>query len=231
MFVSRFIDNKPSPINVVKYKSDNLDNDLAILDISEIRYYDFIYESYGPDMDLGKLRNNFTILIANTNFIGSISCSTINQAVTELYVSQNRLTDIDFVGNLPNLEIADFSRNKLETINEIRFLSLMKLREINLAHNNLQKLDLAIMEQIPMLKILDISHNVLGGVFELNLNSSIELINITDSGYSGVDLGTKQIKIGNSVDWMKNLYQIGFGQKNAVIGIVKYKLYCKILVK
>lgn len=182
IYIAKCIEDGSSRTNLKKYNSaDIMDTDLAIIEISGIGHN----TCHGP-LYLNKLLgSNFKIVIANQNNLGSILLSATIPGIVELYLSHNRLREIDFVEYLPNLEIADFSSNKIRTIDEDFFESLVNLRELNLAYNRLQGLDLTVMEQIPKLKIF---HNAVAGLFKSNLNTSIELINIADSEYAAIDV-------------------------------------------
>lgn len=135
--------------NITKYYRDTFDANVSIVDTS------------GKNASSLGIPNNFKILIANNNQITSnrIECPEINHVVTELYLNQNLLTHIEFVQNLPNLEIADFSSNKLEIVNEDQLVKLKNLVELNLANNPLRQLNSCIMRQIVSLKVLDTSFN------------------------------------------------------------------------
>lgn len=145
--------------NITKYYRDSFDANWSIIDTS------------GKNADSLGIPNNFKILIANNNQITSmkIACAVTNHVVTELYLNQNLLTDIDFVQKLPNLEIADFSSNKLEIINEAHLVKLKNLVELNLANNPLRKLNSCMMRQIVPLKVLDISFNSRNDHHELTI--------------------------------------------------------------
>lgn len=169
--------------SIEKYNQKALDINLAILDVS------------GRGKEDLSISSNFKVVIANYNEIRNVWCAENECMVTELYVSHNQLTDIDFVEKLPNLEIADFSSNKLKVINENRLISLRNLRELNLANNQLRKLNLGIMDQIPSLNILDISHNGLVGEFEFNTNTKIEIFDIAGNQFTTISVGPRIITI------------------------------------
>lgn len=181
LIIPKSVDGEQTSIE--KYNQKALDVNLAILDVS------------GREKEDLSISSNFKVVIANYNEIRDVLCAENDCIVTELYLSHNRLTDIDFVEKLPNLEIADFSSNKLEEINEYQLASLQNLRELNLANNQLRKLNLGIMDQIPSLNILDISHNGLVDEFEFNTNSKIEIFNIAGNQFATISVGPRLIKI------------------------------------
>lgn len=164
LIISRSIDDEQYRTKTDKYNQNTFDENLAILDIS------------GKGIRSLPITANFKIVIANDNQIRShyLRCSHINHKVTELYLSNNQLTDMEIVTKLPNLEIADFSSNHLQVMNEAHFMSLAYLVELNLANNLFRVLELDIIRgQLPSLKLLDISHNNLKGPFELNSSATI----------------------------------------------------------
>lgn len=179
--ISEFTQYRGYETSVQKYSDIILDTETAIIDVSG-----YMIRKLNAD-----ILRNFQIIIANDNSIRSIECPT-DSKVTEIYVSHNPLSDIDFVENMPLLAIADFSNNELLVINETMLKSLMYLRELNLARNFLQTLDLGIMQQIPKLKALNLSHNLnFKGELKLNTNTSIEIFNTICTGLSVGELSTK----------------------------------------
>lgn len=135
--------------NITKYYRDAFDTNSTIFDTS------------GKYMNGLGISNNFKVIIANNNRIQSqnIICPRINTVVTELYLNSNELTDIFIIEKLPNLQVVDFSSNRLEFINETHFVNMEYLKVLNLANNRLQRLNICIVKQIPSLQTLDMSVN------------------------------------------------------------------------
>lgn len=179
--VSGYAEGKNDQTNGGKYNRNNFETNLAILDVS------------GRGSETLTIFDHFKIIIADHNAIWFISGSSSYNAVTEIDASHNQLTDIEFVKNCPNLELIDISSNNLETIKEGRLVSLLNLREFYVAKNKLHQLDSGVMQQSSSLRILDISHNNLNGLFEINLNSTIEQFNIHGNQYSSIKFGTNDI--------------------------------------
>lgn len=140
-----------------------------------------IFDTSGKYLTHLGIPYNFKVVIANHNFIRNLICPAINPVVTELYLNNNELTNVDIVQKLPNLEIADFSSNNLHYINEAQFLNLAHLVELNLANNQLREIDSGILERIPTLKVLDISFNSYKDFYELTRNPVVQYIAVSSS--------------------------------------------------
>ena len=61
--------------------------------------------------------------------------------------------------NLKNLKILDLSWNKLSRINPQSFFGIENLKELSIGKNNLSNFDLAILENIPQIEIIDLRGN------------------------------------------------------------------------
>lgn len=60
------------------------------------------------------------------------------------------------------------------------------LTELNLANNRFTRLEFDVLQQVPTLKVLDISDNNLYGGFVLNANSTLETVKSIGNSFSTV---------------------------------------------
>lgn len=162
-----------------------LDFDLKILNIS------------GRSTQELHIGNNFSVIIANDNSIQYVSiiesgASSFNSIVQEIYLSNNELSNIDFIFGLPALEVADFSWNKLIAINEKLTLGLPLLRILDLSFNQILRIDFKTLQQLPSLIHLDVSFNRLGEM-ELLPQSNVTTLNIVQNPIKKIILGASVI--------------------------------------
>ena len=83
----------------------------------------------------------------------------LNDSVTYLDLSHNRITNVSFDSSLKNLQFLDISWNHIRRIEISSFSSLTKLRFLDLSHCDISDVDEAIFGGLNALRYLNISYN------------------------------------------------------------------------
>ena len=78
----------------------------------------------------------------------------------DLSENQIRCIEKNMFENLKNLNRLDLSRNKLEKLDPESFIRLVNLKELNLNSNEFVDFDFGILDKLPKIETLNISHSI-----------------------------------------------------------------------
>lgn len=153
----------------------------------------------GQQLNELHVTNRFEIIDASHNAIEFVNFATTNDSdnnnIGEFYVSNNKLSNIDFVQFMPNLRYADFSSNNLRILSAECLKNLKNLIKLNLANNQLEQFDFNVVQRLPVLKTFDVSYNLLQIDLKLYSNTSIEVFNLIGNQFANIDFYNKTVKI------------------------------------
>lgn len=146
--------------------------------------------------------SNAVILRAAHNRICSVVVAEpVNTNLTELYLNHNNIHSADFLILLQSVEIIDLSHNALTQLNSNVLESLQNLTTLNISFNKFATIDFAFIEPATSLAHLDISHNILSGHFNLNVQAkALATLNIANNNLTSVQQNLKK--------WAPNLFII-----------------------
>jgi len=159
---------------------------------------------------------NLVDLYVRYNFISNLS-EIYSPSLKSLYLSSNRIQEINLVSHLPNLERLDLSQNRLISLNEKSFSELNNLKYLNLSwnkldfeseksffrgQNNLEQLDISFnqikylntnrtFEYLASLKSLNMSNNYLNSLnaFLFGYLTRLNVLNLASNNLSLLNEG------------------------------------------
>ncbi|XP_035787891.1 uncharacterized protein LOC118464559 [Anopheles albimanus] len=133
---------------------------------NSIEYFDLSLLTAAYEIDVSynrltqvKIPARLERLFASNNHIERIMANGVNGELKELHLSNNKLTNIDWVLSYPALEVLNLAHNEIEDVKKGQ-LQTRKLKKLLLNNNRLFSFDLT--NPVPKeLRILDLSHNQL----------------------------------------------------------------------
>lgn len=215
----REIDNEEVPIDKIILANNPMTNN------TEIRLRAKVIDVRSTNAQSCFIFPETGIFQADNNAIESVSSSNEtdaeNNLLTELYLSYNNISDVNFLSEFVNLKIVDLSHNRISRFDSKLLQNMHYLKRLNLAHNLLVKFDYSIPILIGPIE-LDLSHNQLQG--ELGFAPRVEWLtelNISNNGYTTIQENLKK--------FAPNLKKINFHDNKLCCDSLKTSLITLLL--
>jgi Leucine-rich repeat (LRR) protein len=158
-----------------------------------------------------QFNENLVGLSVRFNFISNLS-EIFSPSLKSLYLSSNRIQEINFVSHLPNLERLDLSQNRLISLNDKSFSQLNKLKYLNLSWNKLDfESNLSYFGGQNNLEQLDISFNQ---IKYLNTNKTFQYL-----------ASLKSLNVSNNKLNTLNAFLFGYLTQLNVLNLASNNLY------
>lgn len=128
---------------------------------------------------------NAVVLRASHNRINLVTVELPDSNLTHLYLDHNEIESADFLNALEHVEEIYLSHNALERMSVNVFENMQRLRRLDISHNRFSVIDFAFIAPAKSLQYLDLSSNLLGGHFELDVNANaLTELNISNNNYT-----------------------------------------------
>ena len=151
-------------------------------------YYliDTLGNEYRLATDIIQLNSNTEALDLRNKKLSTIPIEVLEQRKLKvLYLSNNKITNIDNIDKLKNLQFIDLNGNQLTNI-PLKLSLLLKLQTLDLSHNKLYAIPKEI-GKLTALQTLDLSHNRLSNLpMELSELSNLEYLYLQNNQLNSI---------------------------------------------
>lgn len=175
-------------------ESFDISNNLKNLEVGPIQVNAKMITISNVNAQVCYIPPNTVVLRAAHNRISSVVLAEpINTNLTELYLNHNNIDSVDFLFGLQSVEVIDLSHNALTQLNSDAFESLKYLSTLNISFNKFANIDFAFIKPATNLAHLDMSHNLLSGHFNLNVQANaLTTLNIADNNLTSIQQNLKK---------------------------------------
>ncbi|OCT14889.1 hypothetical protein A8709_12190 [Paenibacillus pectinilyticus] len=137
-----------------------------------------VLQKYSGDITIDDLEKLDTLYqTRKENIVNSLKGLEYAKNLYSLYFSNNNISDVSPIANLPKLTKLSLGGNKLKDISKLG--SLPSLTNLGLNHNQIE--EISVLSNFPNLEILSINHNQIKNINNLNNLTKLTFLNIEEN--------------------------------------------------